>query len=798
MKEVNHSDLNLSPFEWFNLLHQGDQQGYVELRALPSGDRKFLEYPNSVGGPDDHIPQRWNGQNVYFGVALRSSEAAEQSKGGKNVCLLTHLLWADLDLKGSRYVDGDLGLESWPPDELEAAAQRMMSDALDICDASNLPPTAIVYSGHGLQIYWSRTGRGTLEETEAMNRGLAKLLEGDPQVVDLSRILRVPGSKNLKNKQRPLEVTLWHLDREAVCADAACLEIADYRSTPDPLEQGRSYKAGSDLAVSDLEQLSGKWKALAAGTNGPGRHFLALAVAGWLKSNSLPLERALSVVSHLAQSGGDDELEDRLRAVRDTYRTSAPTRGWEALKTDFGLELGGIALAETPTMTVGKLSSSPESRTPSKRKRASSEEVLYELRDTVLNLWAERLEYYRFEQKRLGWFEYGRGVYAELADEAMYQRVQMTLEEHGELLKPKQIRELLELLRVHPTVAVIEMFNPAYALNVENGILDLETQVLTQHSFEHISTAQGAVSYMPHRVSHLWTEFLLEAVPDTRDRLILQMYAGLCLTGDTSPQRALFLIGDGGTGKSTFVRVLSRLLGSLGTSSALEAIRDGSFLIGTLVGKRLCVVSEVSRSSDWMTFKRIVGEDAVTVDVKHKTAYTAKLDLKFILLGNNLPRLGEDAANISLMRRFIPIAFNVRPVESNPYLEAQLSDTEELCGVLNWALEGLKLLRAARMKFPATSGALERDILEVSNPLITYLDERCVEEGSASVRSQDLYDDYRDWCSRTGHLSISLTRFSKTDLPSALKTLEWNALKEVRRDGAHWSGLRLKSGVRTL
>ena len=245
----------------------------------------------------------------------------------------------------------------------------------------------------------------------------------------------------------------------------------------------------------------------------------------------------------------------------------------------------------------------------------------------------------------------------------------------------------------------------------------------------------------------------------------------------------------GGTGKSTFTRILSVVLGSLAVASALENIKDGSFLVGNLVGRRMCVVSELQRNVDWLPFKRITGEDQIVVDVKNKTPYNAKLDVKLIILSNVVPLLGDDATNSSLMRRFLPVAFNVRPAHPDPHLEVRLSVPDELAGVLNWMIDGLRSLRANAMQFPPDGlSALTREIVEESNRVIEFLRDCC--EPTADVKSAELYAAYEEWAFRTRHRPISSTRFPR-DLIAAGVHFGKTITKVRKEVGSLFIGVRL-------
>lgn len=199
--------------QWLSHLYQGWQPpaGFIEFRLLPSRRLWWIPWPSFEGHPDvaklDKLP---TDQNVYFGAAIRMA----QGKGGAADCHPTHLLWADLDLKGTKFTHGQSDVENMTPEDLRQAAAWAFRELMELCTRLNLPPLAVTYTGHGLHVQWAREARSTREDTETLNRRLALLLSefgADLKVYDQARILRVPGSLNLKNPARPLTVEVWHV-----------------------------------------------------------------------------------------------------------------------------------------------------------------------------------------------------------------------------------------------------------------------------------------------------------------------------------------------------------------------------------------------------------------------------------------------------------------------------------------------------------------------------------------------------------------------------------------------------------
>ncbi|GGO38359.1 phage/plasmid primase, P4 family [Deinococcus humi] len=158
--------------------------------------------------------QGWQkrGFNVYYGISLRIA----MGRSGDAGVHPTPLLWMDLDLKiAPTYLPKGSKVEEMTPDALHVAKVQLYSEVMRRCEVLQLPPVAVVNSGHGLQILWRRKDCTSTAETEALNHTLYehfKDLGADRSTKNAERILRLPGSLNLKNPQRPLPVGIWHLN----------------------------------------------------------------------------------------------------------------------------------------------------------------------------------------------------------------------------------------------------------------------------------------------------------------------------------------------------------------------------------------------------------------------------------------------------------------------------------------------------------------------------------------------------------------------------------------------------------
>src|SRR5207245_122333 len=107
---------------------------------------------------------------------------------------------------------------------------------------------------------------------------------------------------------------------------------------------------------------------------------------------------------------------------------------------------------------------------------------------------------------------------------------------------------------------------PRY-LNLRNGLYDLTTGELGEHTPAHFSVVQLPIMYNSDAdcpTIHAW----LQETMDPDDGLVqtLRAYLKAIVKGETTIQRVLELVGPGGAGKGTFLRLAQALVGRENTA----------------------------------------------------------------------------------------------------------------------------------------------------------------------------------------------------------------------------------------
>lgn len=212
---------------------QGQGTAFLEVRGKREGEgmtfRRFYRTPEALLKDLGRWPP---GQNYWFGVAIR-----KDNKGGAKVNLLAlTAAFADVDV-------GSAGHKAASKYETKEEAQAAI-------EALPLRPSLLIDSGGGFQCYWLyrepvRLGEGEIGKVEGVNRGLSLALGGDVAATDAARILRLPGTFNMKLAGQPRPVKVVWCEPERVY-DLA--ELAKYEDKARAQAQGQQAErtAGGD------------------------------------------------------------------------------------------------------------------------------------------------------------------------------------------------------------------------------------------------------------------------------------------------------------------------------------------------------------------------------------------------------------------------------------------------------------------------------------------------------------------------------------------------------------------------
>ena len=297
----------------------------------------------------------------------------------------------------------------------------------------------------------------------------------------------------------------------------------------------------------------------------------------------------------------------------------------------------------------------------------------------------------------------------------------------------------------------------------------------------------------------LWLEFLGQILGrDPQAVELLQDWFGYCLTGDTSQQKILMIVGPTRSGKGTIGRLLAGLLGAESVAGPGFSTLATNFGGESLIHKTLAVVGDArlsGRSDQAVVLERLLsisGEDRITVDRKHRPAWVGTLPTRLMLLSNEVPELRD--ASLALANRLLILKLDRSFLgQEDPELTNRL--LAELPGIFRWAVAGWTRLQERKaFASPASGLDIMRTMKDLSSPVSAFVEECCVLSPASTVPSAGLFQAYRAWCQRKGQRPPYDSRFGR-DLSTAFSDVQHgraNAAGEGQGRVGHYLGIALR------
>lgn len=221
--------------------------------------------------------------------------------------------------------------------------------------------------------------------------------------------------------------------------------------------------------------------------------------------------------------------------------------------------------------------------------------------------------------------------------------------------------------------------------------------------------------------------------------ILIRAFCRAVLTGYTTGEKFLHLIGAGGSGKSTLQQVLIALAGFSGThTSDLETIETNRFEAHSLIGKRLLLLTdEASFSKRLDTLKKLTSaSDTLRAERKYGTQVINFKPELLVSIASNEHISSSDISSGLERRRLTIVMNNVVPPSQrrdlisvyNDRVEGELAP--ELPGIAAWALnmpvDEMREVLANPVKFCPHLNATNLEALVFNNPICAWLAECCL------------------------------------------------------------------------
>jgi len=450
-------------------------------------------------------------------------------------------------------------------------------------------------------------------------------------------------------------------------------------------------------------------------------------------------EFTTAVVSDGSRTPAEAAAEvDRARRTADQKVTAVPS-----IRPSYP-ELVGNTATRTSTTQHTEHAGASEVVSPDRFFDSRTGLLHARLRTEVLKLGAVRVG----PGGSLWW--YSNGVYLAHGDDEVRRRVSDLLGDRHRKSHADGI--VADLAAGHPFITDQQ---PLQYVNCRNGLLNWQTGQLEPHSDAVPSTYQLQVDWDPTATCSRFTAWLEQVIPDDAVQLMWEVI-GTCIYAGQPFQRAVLLLGPGGNGKGTLLRVITALIGARHCSSiTLAGLSENRFLAAELFGKvaNLAGDLDAKRVENSALFKQVTGGDLITAERKHGQPFQFTSAATWVVSANEVPPTNDTTAGF--FRRFVVVPMTRLKLNAgteDPSVEAELM--LELQGILAGAVIGLQRCMANRkLTIGATVGAATEAFKVEADPMRRFVNDTLAVTGDwkHKLDRSVLYRRYENWCTENGH-----------------------------------------------
>ena len=301
------------------------------------------------------------------------------------------------------------------------------------------------------------------------------------------------------------------------------------------------------------------------------------------------------------------------------------------------------------------------------------------------------------------------------------------------------------------------------------GLADLNTQASLSDANNPVSSTTTQISDIA--LGDIYNgllqiqAFFESIIPDYNNRIALLRFLGYCITGDIKAQKALFIYGPGGNGKSVLLNLLKTLLDKLAVFSDSGLLTENSYSLGKpttklvpLKNTRLVIIPEQDQSSQINSsqFKLLVGENYLKIRHMFEEEQIIPIYFKLILSGNYQIDL-TDANDIGVQRRIFQLNFSqdFRKI-GNPNILDILTTPSSLTALLSLLVEEAKEYYKTGLLESEEMQSAKADYIKSNDFISEFIDEFCIRKDKVRCKTfiEQLIEQYPQNCKTHSYRSL--------------------------------------------
>lgn len=303
---------------------------------------------------------------------------------------------------------------------------------------------------------------------------------------------------------------------------------------------------------------------------------------------------------------------------------------------------------------------------------------------------------------------------------------------------------------------VLDSENPRY-INLKNGVIDLHTLNLQEHSHEYLFTSYIDACYTQEPMNEESLHFFKHLTRDDIGFKSLMQLAGIAISNKRDYQVAALLVGPPGCGKSVFLNFLhnvmyensvkSATLDNFSKNTELSIINDAKIIIFP------DIESGVISKKVTANLKQVISCDIVNTRKLYNDSIDYRPKAFIIVACNSVPSVDDDPS--ALERRFVGIytGDTIPPDRQDEGITKKLiNDRDAIISSFINALHTIIIFPQQLIRNKVSFSKSSPDLNEV---IKIWFSENFSPDSDSFITSQELFNDFLQAYPNYSHMKLN-------------------------------------------
>lgn len=359
-------------------------------------------------------------------------------------------------------------------------------------------------------------------------------------------------------------------------------------------------------------------------------------------------------------------------------------------------------------------------------------------------------------------YMYNGKYYKRVLDETEIERIIHT--EYNPSLKEKQRKETIKFIKLKSWVASYELNKNWNEIVFKNGVLNLAEMTLSPHTPSVYNTIYIDCNYIQDApYSQIVDNFFNQISGKEQDKkTLLYEIIGYCLVRKNVFEKFFICYGEGATGKSTYLKMIRRLVGDSNASFLSLNNLEEQFMPVNLFGKLINIGDDIAykglKESDIL--KKLVTGEMFAAQQKYKGPINFANFAKLIFTTNRLPEVYDRTSGF--YRRVMIIEINNKIEKPDPFFLDRLTENDYEY-LLSVAIEKLvAALKVNKLTESESSKQQLEDYKTDQSSVLSFLRDFNYNKKKLDHRPcMEVFVEYEQYCRDTGFKPLKKVNFDR-------------------------------------